>query len=119
MACKLWMWEMMLDSVPEGTVTVSREAITLGEVEDHLKDTLDLLMGQVVDLIIAYPILGHPLMHPDMGFIELVNRVTLPFPTDSTLNLIQVVHSPIFMSKSQSIATRGRWKESETMPQVR
>jgi hypothetical protein len=88
MACKLWMWEMMLDSVPEGTVTVSREGITPGEVEDHLKDTLDLLLGQVVDLIIAYPILGHPLMHPDVGFIELVNRVTFPFPTDSTLDLI-------------------------------
>jgi hypothetical protein len=41
MVHKLQMWEMTPDSVPEGTVMVSGEAITPGEVEDRLKDTLD------------------------------------------------------------------------------
>jgi hypothetical protein len=40
MARKLRMWEMMPDSAPEGTVMVLREAITPGEVENCLKDTL-------------------------------------------------------------------------------
>jgi hypothetical protein len=38
-------------------------------------------------------------MHPDMGFIELVSHVTITFPVDSTMGLMMVVHSPIFMSK--------------------
>jgi hypothetical protein len=45
MVRKLWMWEMTLDSAAEGTVMVSREAITPDEVEDCLKDTLDHPMG--------------------------------------------------------------------------
>jgi hypothetical protein len=40
MACKLWMWEMTPNSVPEGMVMISGEAITPDEVEDHLKDML-------------------------------------------------------------------------------
>jgi hypothetical protein len=35
----------MPDSVLEGTVMVFGEAITPGEVEDRLKDTLDCSMG--------------------------------------------------------------------------
>jgi hypothetical protein len=93
------MWEMMPDLVPEGMVMVFREAITPGEVEDRLKDTLDHSTGQTVDLVIVYLVPGHPPMCPDVGFIELVSCVTITFPANSTLDLIMVVRSPIFTSK--------------------
>jgi hypothetical protein len=83
----------------EGTVMVSGEAITPGEVEDRLKDTLDHPMGQVADLVIVYLVLGHPPMRPDVGFIKLVSHVTITFPAYSFLDLIMVVRSSIFTSK--------------------
>jgi hypothetical protein len=58
---------------------VSGEAITLDEVEDRLKDTLDRKTGQTVDLVIVYLVPGHPPMRPDMGFIELVSVSPSPF----------------------------------------
>jgi hypothetical protein len=94
------MWEMMLDSAPEGTVMISREAITPGEVEDHLKDMLDRLTGLMVDLVIVYPVPGHPPMRSDVGFIELVSCIIISFPTDPILDLTIVVRSPIFMFES-------------------
>jgi hypothetical protein len=100
MARKLWMWEMTPDSAPEGTVMVSGEAITPDEVEDRLKDMLDRPTGLTVDLVIVYPVLGHPPMCPDVGFIELVSCVAISFPTDPILDLIMVVFIPVFTSRS-------------------
>jgi hypothetical protein len=75
MARKLQMWEMTPDSGLEGTMIVSGEAITPDEVEDHLKDMLDRSMGQTTNLVIVYPVPGHPPMPPDAGFIEQVSCV--------------------------------------------
>jgi hypothetical protein len=47
------MWEMTPDSTSEGTVMVSGEAITPGEVEDHLKDMLDRPTGLTVNLVMC------------------------------------------------------------------
>jgi hypothetical protein len=63
-------------------VMVSREVITPGEVEDRLKDTLDLLTGLMADLVIVYPVLGQPLKRPDARFIELVSCVAISFLAD-------------------------------------
>jgi hypothetical protein len=93
------MWEMMPNLALEGTVMVFEEAITPNEVEDHLKDMLDHPMDQKVDLIIVYPILGHPLMHLDVGFIELVSCIAPSFPANLITDLIMVVCSSVFMSK--------------------
>jgi hypothetical protein len=100
MVRKLRMWEMTSDSVPEGTMMVSEEAMTPNEVQDHLKDTMDHSTGQAMYLVIAYLVLGHPPMHPNMGFIELVSGVTTTLPADSTLDLIMVVHNPIYVQAS-------------------
>jgi hypothetical protein len=97
------MWEMTPDSVLEGTVMVSGEVITPDEVEDHLKDTLDRSMGQTTDLTIVYLISGHPSMRPDMGFIELVSRVTISFPADSILDLIMGFHSRLHVRASDPL----------------
>jgi hypothetical protein len=89
-------------------------------VEDHLKDMLDHLTGQTTDLVIVYLVSGHPLMCPDVGFIELVSHVTISFPTDPMLDPTVVVHSPIFMYKSlirrYRRTPRGRRR---TMPRLR
>jgi hypothetical protein len=76
-----------------------REAITPGEVEDLLKDTLDHPTGQTADLVIVYPVPGHPLLRPDAGFIDLVRYVAVSFLVDSILDLIIVVHNPVFTSE--------------------
>jgi hypothetical protein len=93
------MWEMTPNLASEGTVMVFKEAITPGEVEDHLKDMLDRLTGQTTDLVIVYLVLGHPTMHPNVGFIKLVSGVTVSFPANPILDLIMVVHSSVFMSE--------------------
>jgi hypothetical protein len=53
LARTLQMWEMTPDSMPEGTVMVSGEAISPGEVEDHLKDMLDRPTGLTVNLVMC------------------------------------------------------------------
>jgi hypothetical protein len=78
------MWEMTPDSVPEGMVMVYGEAITPSET---------------VDFVIVYLVPGHPSMHSDVGFIELVSRVIITFPANSALDLIMVIHSLIFTSE--------------------
>jgi hypothetical protein len=87
---------MMLDSAPKGMVMVFREAITPGEVEDHLKDTLDHLKCPMANLVIVYPVSSHSPMCPDAGFIELVSCVAVSSPANPSLDLIMVVCSPVF-----------------------
>lgn len=70
MARQLWIWEMTPDSSPEGTVMVTDGAINLGEVEDRLEGAMDSLS----DLVIVYPVLSHPPMRLDAGFVALVSR---------------------------------------------
>jgi hypothetical protein len=125
MAKKLWMWEMMPDLVPEGTVMVFGKAITPNEVEDRLKDTLDRWTGQTVNLVIVYLVSGHPPMRSDAGFIELISYVAISFPANPILDLTVVVHSLIFMSESltrrcqrtprggQRTTPRLRWRRQE------
>jgi hypothetical protein len=120
MVMRLRMWKMTPDSALEGTVMVSREAITPGEVEDHLKDMLDRPTGQMMDLVIMYLIPSHPPMRPDAGFIELVSRVVVSFPGDPILDLILVVRSLVFTSEPsicccQRMSRGGR----RTAPRVR
>jgi hypothetical protein len=100
MARKLWMWEMTPGSTPEGTVMISEEVITLDEVEDRLKDTLDRLTGPTADLVIVYPVSGHPPMRLDAGFIELVSYITVCFPADPILDLTMLVCSLVLTSES-------------------
>jgi hypothetical protein len=115
------MWEMMPNSVPERMVMVSGEAITPGQVEDRLKDTMDRLTSPTMDLVIVYPVSGHPPMRLDAGFVELVSYITVSFPADPISDEIMVVCSPVFMSGSlircyqrtpkggQRTALRVRW----------
>ena len=63
---------MMLDSVPEGTVMVTSEALSIGEMAQRIKEAMECLVDPSVDHTLVYPIPGHPTMRPDVGFVELV-----------------------------------------------
>ena len=79
MAHALLMYKMMLDSTPEGTVMVAGEALSIGEMAQHIKEAMECLADPSVDLALVYPVLGHPSMWPDVGFVELVSLLRVSF----------------------------------------
>ena len=79
MACALLMYKMMLDSMPEGTLMVASEALSVGEVAQCLKEAMEFLIDPLVDLALVYPDSGHPSMRPDAGFVELVSLLRVSF----------------------------------------
>lgn len=115
MARKLRMSEMTPDSASEGTVMVSGGAISPGEVEDRLKDTLGHPANPTSDLVIVYPVLGHPLMRSDTRIIELVSCVTIYLPAKPALDLTMVVCSPTSAFKPRTTTAGGCQKEGEKL----
>ena len=73
MARTLLMYRMMLDSMAEGTVMVTGEALSVGEMAQRIKEAMECPMDPSVDLALVYLVLGHPTMWLDVGFIELVS----------------------------------------------
>ena len=69
MACALLMYQMTPDSALEGTVTVTGEALNIGEMAQRIKEAMEC----PADLALVYLVLGHPSMRPNMGFVELVS----------------------------------------------
>ena len=69
----LLMWRMMLGSAPKGTVMVIGGALSVDEVEQRVKEVMESPGSSDPNIVPLYPVLGHPAMRPDMGFIELVS----------------------------------------------
>ena len=72
MVCTLPMYKMTPDSALEGTVMVTGEALSIGEMAQRLKEAMEFPTDPSVDLALVYLILGHPAMWPIAGFVELV-----------------------------------------------
>ena len=64
---------MTLDSVPEGTVMVTGEALSIDKMAQHIKEAMECPTDPSVDLALVYLVLGHPAMWLDTRFIELVS----------------------------------------------
>ena len=79
MARALSMYKMMLDSAPEGMVMVTGKALSVGEMAQRLKEAMEFPMDPLVDLALVYPVLGHPAMRLDVGFVELVSLLRVSF----------------------------------------
>ena len=73
MVLALLMYKMKLDSAPEGMVMVAGEALNVGKTAQRIKEAMECLADPSVDLAPVYPVLGHPVMRPDVGFVELVS----------------------------------------------
>ena len=73
MAHALPMYKMTPDSMPEGTVMVAGEALSVGEIAQRMKEVMECLADLSVDLAAVYPVPGHPAMRPDTSFVELVS----------------------------------------------
>ena len=79
MARALPMYKMMPDSMPEGMVMVAGEALSVGEMTQHMKEVMECPVDPSVDLAPVYPVPGHPAMWPDVGFVELVSLLRVSF----------------------------------------
>ena len=79
MAHSLPMWKMTPDSEPEGTVMVTGEALSIGEMAQRIKEAMECPTDPSVDLAPVYPVSGHPTMRPDAGFVELVSLLRVSF----------------------------------------
>ena len=73
MARALQMYKMASNSTPEGTVMVTGEALSVGEMAQHLKEAMEFPTNPSVDLAPVYPVPGHPAMRPNAGFVKLVS----------------------------------------------
>jgi len=73
------MYKMMPNSTLEGTVMVASEALSVDKMAWCLKEAMEFLMDPLVDLALVYPVLGHPAMWPDVGFVELVSLLRVSF----------------------------------------
>ena len=67
------MYKMALNSTLEGTVMVTGEALSIGEMAQRLKEAMEFPTDPSVDLALMYPVSGHPAMRPDAGFVKLVS----------------------------------------------
>jgi hypothetical protein len=68
---------MMLGSLPDGTVMLVGEALSVGEVEQHLKEAMEVPSSLLGELVPVYPVPGHPPMRLDAGFVEFVSPLFL------------------------------------------
>ena len=79
MARALQMYKMASNSTPEGTVMVADEALSVSEMAQCLKEAMEFSTDPSVDLALVYPVLGHPAMRLDVGFVELVSLLRVSF----------------------------------------
>jgi hypothetical protein len=57
---------MTLITSPEGTV-LSLEPLRNREIEQRIQEAMEVIVA-----MFEFPILGHPAMHPELGFVEMV-----------------------------------------------
>ena len=79
MARALLMYKMTPDSTPKGTVMVAGEALSVGETTQRIKEAMECPVDPSVDLALVYPVLGHPMMWPNVGFVELASLLRVSF----------------------------------------
>ena len=79
MVRSLPMYKMMPDSMPQGTVMVAGEALSIGEMAQRIKEAMECPTDPSVDLILVYPVPGHPMMRQNTGFVELVSLLRVSF----------------------------------------
>ena len=79
MARALPMYKMTSDSTPEETAMVTDMALNIDEMAQRIKDAMECPTDSSVDLVLVYPVLGHPAMRPDVGFVELVSLLRVSF----------------------------------------
>jgi hypothetical protein len=66
----LSMYQMTLGSPPNGTVMLARNAFSVGEVKQCLKEATEVLLSPLGEIVPIYPVLGHPPTQLDVGFVE-------------------------------------------------
>jgi hypothetical protein len=66
----LSMYQMTLGSPPNGTVMLARDALSVGEVKQCLKEATEVLLSPLGEIVPIYPVLGHPPMQLDAGFVK-------------------------------------------------
>jgi hypothetical protein len=66
----LSMYQMPPRSLPDGTVMLAGGALSVGEVEQCLKEATEVPSSSSGDIVPIYPVLGHPPMRPDTCFVE-------------------------------------------------
>ena len=62
------MYKMMPNLVPEGMVMVIGEALSVGEMAQCIKESMECSTDPSVDLALVYPIPGHPANAAGRGF---------------------------------------------------
>jgi hypothetical protein len=73
MARALSMYQMMPQSPPNGMVMLAGDALSIGEVEQRLKEATEVPVSLSGEIVPRYPVLGHPLMRSDAGFVEFLS----------------------------------------------
>jgi hypothetical protein len=69
----LSIYQMMPRSSPDGMVILARDALSVGEVEQCLKEVTEVPSSPLGEIVPIYPVLGHPPMRPNAGFVEFVS----------------------------------------------
>jgi uncharacterized protein with von Willebrand factor type A (vWA) domain len=67
------MYRMTPQSSLDGTVLLVGDALSVGEMEQRVKEAMEVPTSSAGEIIPIYPVLGHPLMRPDAGFVEFVS----------------------------------------------
>ena len=80
MACRLPLYQMVPEASFEGTA-LTDEALPPSEVAQRIKEAMEPTkdsIGAVLDFM--YPVLGHPPMWPEPGFVDFVSFLS-PCPS--------------------------------------
>jgi hypothetical protein len=67
------MYQMMPQSLLDGKVMLAGDALSVGEVEQRLKEATEVLASSSGEIIPIYLVPGHPSMRPDVSFVEFVS----------------------------------------------
>jgi hypothetical protein len=54
-------------------VMLVEDSLSVSEVEQCLKEVMEVPASLSGEIVPIYPVLGHPLMWPDVGFIEFIS----------------------------------------------
>jgi hypothetical protein len=73
MVCPLPMYQMMPQSPLDGMVMLARDALSVGEVEQRLKEATEVSASSSGEIVPIYPVPGHSPMRSDMRFVEFVS----------------------------------------------
>jgi hypothetical protein len=67
------MYQMTPQLLLDGTVLLAGDALSVGKVEQRLKEATEVSASSVGEIVPVYPVPGHPPMRPDVGFVEFVS----------------------------------------------